>query len=80
MSPYEITYPGGSVEHWNEETSAVWLDRVTQIYPHVVWLTPIPQKNWEYTPSIGLIRQLLSDRMHPLTLAGLDSAMRELGR
>ena len=80
MSPYELTYPGGSVEHWNEEAGAVWLDRVTEIYPHVVWLNPIPQKNWEFTPSIGLLRQLLAYRMYPLTLAGLDSAMRELGR
>jgi uncharacterized protein with von Willebrand factor type A (vWA) domain len=80
MSPYELTYPGGSVEHWNEEAGAVWVNRVTQIYPHVVWLNPIPQKHWEYTPSIGLIRQLFADRMYPLTLAGLDGAMRELGR
>jgi uncharacterized protein with von Willebrand factor type A (vWA) domain len=80
MSPYEITYPGGSVEHWNEEAGAVWLDRVAQIYSHVVWLNPIAAKHWEYTPSIGLVRQLISDRMYPLTLAGLDSAMRELGR
>ena len=80
MSPYEITYPGGSVEHWNEEAGAVWLDRVAQIYPHVVWLNPLPEKHWEYTPSIGLVRQLVSERMYPLTLAGLDSAMRELGR
>ena len=80
MSPYEITYPGGSVEHWNEEAGAVWLDRVAQIYPHVVWLNPLPEKHWEYTPSIGLVRQLLSGRMYPLTLAGLDFAMRELGR
>lgn len=80
MSPYEITYPGGSVEHWNEEAGAVWLDRVAQIYEHVVWLNPVPVKHWEYTPSVGLIRQLLSDRMYPLTLAGLDGAMRELNR
>ena len=80
MSPYEITYPGGSVEHWNEEAGAVWLDRVTQIYEHVVWLNPVAEKHWEYTPSIGLIRQMLSDRMYPLTLAGLDAAMRELNR
>ncbi|HLY05039.1 MAG TPA: VWA domain-containing protein [Rhizomicrobium sp.] len=80
MSPYEITYPGGSVEHWNEEAGAVWLDRVVQIYPHVVWLNPIAEIHWEYTPSIGLVRQLFSERMYPLTLAGLDSAMRELGR
>jgi hypothetical protein len=80
MSPYEITYPGGSVEHWNEEAGAVWLDRVAQIYGHAVWLNPVPVKHWEYTPSVGLIRQLLSDRMYPLTLAGLDHAMRELNR
>jgi uncharacterized protein len=80
MSPYEITYPGGSVEHWNEEAGAMWLDRVAQIYQHVVWLNPVPVKHWEYTPSVGLIRQLLSDRMYPLTLAGLDHAMRELNR
>ena len=80
MSPYEITYPGGSVEHWNEEAGAMWLDRVAQIYEHVVWLNPVPVKHWEYTPSVGLIRQLLSDRMYPLTLAGLDHAMRELNR
>jgi uncharacterized protein len=80
MSPYEITYPGGSVEHWNEEAGAIWLDRVAQIYEHVVWLNPVPEKHWDYTPSIGLIRQILSDRMYPLTLGGLDTAMRELNR
>jgi uncharacterized protein with von Willebrand factor type A (vWA) domain len=80
MSPYEITYPGGSVEHWNEEAGAIWLDRVAQIYEHVVWLNPVAQKHWEYTPSIGLINQIISDRMYPLTLGGLDSAMRELNR
>ncbi|HVT23884.1 MAG TPA: VWA domain-containing protein [Rhizomicrobium sp.] len=80
MSPYEITYPGGSVEHWNEEAGAVWLDRVAQIYPHVVWLNPVAQKHWEYTPSIGLIGQIMNNRMFPLTLGGLDAAMRELNR
>ena len=80
MSPYEITYPGGSVEHWNEEAGAVWLQRVTQIYQHVVWLNPVSEQHWDYTPSVDMIRQLVSDRMYPLTLAGLDSGMRELGR
>jgi hypothetical protein len=80
MSPYEITYPGGSVEHWNEEAGAIWLDRVAQIYEHIVWLNPVAEKHWGYTPSIGLIQQLISGRMYPLTLAGLDSAMRELNR
>jgi uncharacterized protein with von Willebrand factor type A (vWA) domain len=80
MSPYEITYPGGSVEHWNEEAGAIWLDRVAQIYEHIVWLNPVAEKHWDYTPSIGLIRQIISDRMYPLTLGGLDAAMRELNR
>jgi uncharacterized protein with von Willebrand factor type A (vWA) domain len=80
MSPYEVTYPGGSVEHWNEEAGAIWLDRVAQIYEHVVWLNPVPEKHWEYTPSIGLIRQIVSERMYPLTLGGLDSAMKELNK
>jgi len=80
MSPYEITYPGGSVEHWNEEAGAVWMERVTQIYEHMVWLNPVAEKHWDYTPSIQLMRQLTSDRMFPLTLGGLDAAMRELNR
>lgn len=75
-----VELPGGSVEHWNEEAGAVWLDRFAQVYAHVVWLNPLPENHWEYTPSIALVRQLLSGRMYPLTLAGPDSAMRELGR
>jgi uncharacterized protein with von Willebrand factor type A (vWA) domain len=80
MSPYEITYPGGSVEHWNEEPGAVWVDRMTQIYESAVWLNPTPERHWEYTPSIGVVKQLMNDRMYPLTLQGLDKAMRELVR
>ena len=80
MSPYEITYPGGSVEHWNEEAGAIWLDRLTQIYDSVVWLNPTGERHWDYTPSIGLMRQLVNDRMYPLTIEGLDKAMRELVR
>jgi uncharacterized protein with von Willebrand factor type A (vWA) domain len=80
MSPYEITYPGGSVEHWNEEAGAIWLDRVNQIYDRVVWLNPTGERHWDYTPSIDVIRKLMGDRMYPLTLEGLDKAMRELVR
>jgi uncharacterized protein len=80
MSPYEIVYPGGSVEHWNEESGQAWLERVAHIYPHMVWLNPIPEKHWTYSQSIEMIRQLTEDRMYPLTLDGLDRAMRELVR
>ncbi|GGD08699.1 VWA domain-containing protein [Pyruvatibacter mobilis] len=80
MSPYEITYAGGSVEHWNEEPGGVWLERLQQVYENVVWLNPVAERHWEYTPSIELVRQLIGDRMFPLTLEGLDGAMRELSR
>ncbi|WP_287977767.1 VWA domain-containing protein [Sphingomonas sp.] len=80
MSPYEITYPGGSVEHLNEEAGATWVQRLTTTYPAAVWLNPIPEAQWGYTQSIQILRQLMSDRMYPLTLAGLDAAMRELTR
>jgi uncharacterized protein with von Willebrand factor type A (vWA) domain len=80
MSPYEITYPGGSVEHWNEEAGAVWVERVTRIFEHAVWLNPTAERHWEYTPSVDVMRQLMGDRMYPLTLEGLDKAMRELSR
>ncbi|MGB6087385.1 vWA domain-containing protein [Parvibaculum sp.] len=80
MSPYEITYAGGSVEHWNEEPGGVWLERVTQIYENCVWINPIPERHWEYTPSLQIIKQIMGERMYPLTLEGLDHAMRELSR
>ena len=80
MSPYEVVYPGGSVEHWNEEAGAVWLERVTRIYEHAVWLNPVKQAWWGNTQSVGMIQQIMGDRMYPLTLDGLDRAMRELSR
>src|SRR5437762_6387139 len=80
MSPYEITTPGGSIERFNEEAGAVWLERVARTYPACVWLNPVPQDQWDMTYSIRMVRQLLGGRMYPLTLAGLDQAMRELVR
>lgn len=80
MSPYEISMPGGSVEHWNEEAGAAWIQRVTDIYPACAWLNPVPEKYWHYTPSIQMMSQLMSDRMFPLTLEGLDRATKSLSR
>ena len=80
MSPYEIMVPGGSVEHFNPEAGALWMERVTRTYPACVWLNPVAENEWNYTQSIALIRQLMSGRMYPLTLEGLDRAMRELVR
>jgi uncharacterized protein with von Willebrand factor type A (vWA) domain len=80
MSPYEIMAPGGSIEHFNEETGAIWLERVARTYPGCVWLNPVAEKDWEYTQSIRIMRQLMGGRMYPLTLEGLDNAMRELAR
>ena len=80
MSPYEIAMPGGSVEHWNEEAGAVWLKRVTEIYDKVVWLNPTPERYWSYSQSTQMIEQIIGPRMFPLTIEGLDRAMKELGR
>ena len=80
MSPYEITTPGGSIEHFNEEAGGVWLERVARTYPACVWLNPVPENQWDMTYSVRMIRQLLGGRMYPLTLDGLDRAMRELVR
>jgi hypothetical protein len=80
MSPYEILYPGGSVEHWNEEAGHVWMERVLHVYPHAVWLNPVDQGWWDMTTSTKMVRQLMGGRMFPLTLDGLDRAMRELSR
>jgi uncharacterized protein with von Willebrand factor type A (vWA) domain len=75
MSPYEITYPGGSVEHSNAEPGSVWLKRLMKAYPKYVWINPQPQGAWRQTQSIALIRELLEDRMYPLTLSGLEASI-----
>ncbi len=80
MSPYEIEQPGGSVEHWNEEAGRVWMQRLTAHFPQLVWLNPEPEERWKWTPSITITRELVDDRMYPLTLDGLDRTMRELKR
>ena len=78
MSPYEIAYPGGSVEHNNDEPGLVWMKRLLDVYAHAVWLNPQPEDRWTYYDSIGMVRELTGDRMFPLTLGGLEGAMREL--
>ncbi|MBY9061943.1 VWA domain-containing protein [Sphingomonas yunnanensis] len=80
MSPYEITHPGGSVEHHNDEPGATWLGRLTEAYPAAAWLNPAPEAHWDYAASTALIRDLLRGRMFPLTLDGIDAATRELAR
>jgi uncharacterized protein with von Willebrand factor type A (vWA) domain len=80
MSPYEIEQPGGSVEHWNEESGRAWMTRIAAHFPHLVWLNPEPEDRWKWTPSVEITRALVGGRMFPLTLEGLDGAMRELKR
>jgi uncharacterized protein with von Willebrand factor type A (vWA) domain len=78
MSPYEIVYAGGSVEHWNEEPGAIWIKRLLSAYPKAIWLNPEPEQRWDYTPSVKLTRELMEDRMFPLTLRGLDAGIKSL--
>ena len=80
MSPYEVVYPGGSVEHWNEEPGQVWMTRMLDHFKHSIWLNPVPERHWQYTPSLEMLQQVMGSRMFPLTLAGLDRGMRELNR
>ena len=78
MSPYEIVYAGGSVEHWNEEAGAVWIKRLLHTFPKAIWLNPEPEQRWGYTPSIKLVRELMDDRMFPLTVSGLEDGIKRL--
>ena len=78
MSPYEIVYAGGSVEHWNDEPGAVWIKRLLNTYPKAIWLNPEPRARWDYSPSVKLTRELMGDRMYPLTIAGLDEGIKAL--
>jgi uncharacterized protein with von Willebrand factor type A (vWA) domain len=78
MSPYEIVYAGGSVEHWNEEPGAVWIKRLLSAYPKAIWLNPEPKQRWDFTPSIKLTRELIDNRMFPLTISGLDQGIKAL--
>jgi uncharacterized protein with von Willebrand factor type A (vWA) domain len=80
MSPYEVSHAGGSVEHWNAESGALWLERLTSHYRRAAWLNPQTQRAWGHAQSISMIRQLMEGRMFPLTLAGLDEMTRELSR
>ncbi|MCA0927326.1 vWA domain-containing protein [Ruegeria profundi] len=80
MSPYEIAYPGGANEHWNQESGQVWLQRAREQWPSNLWINPVPEKQWNYTHSIGMIQDIFEDRMMPMTLAGLEKGMRELTR
>ncbi|HAQ35224.1 MAG TPA: VWA domain-containing protein, partial [Alphaproteobacteria bacterium] len=81
MAPYEITHPGGSVEGWNEEAGSVWLKRFVDTWPDLVWINPEPKKWWGHTYSIRLVQEIVgAHRMFPLTLDGVDGAMKELAR
>ena len=80
MSPYEVTHAGGSVEHFNEEPGAIWLKRILGQFERAAWLNPVRREEWDYTWSTAAIRQLFGDRMYPLTLDGLEEAMRALAR
>ena len=80
MAPYEITQPGGSVEHWNEEAGYVWLQRFMETYKKLIWINPYPREAWDYTSSTRIIRELINEQMFPLTLQGLEDGMRFLAK
>jgi uncharacterized protein with von Willebrand factor type A (vWA) domain len=80
MSPYEIVQPGGSVEHWNEESGEMWMRRVRDVYDKVIWLNPVPEEDWQYTQSVAITHQLMEGHMYPLTLRGMEEGMAYLSK
>ncbi len=80
MSPYEVAYRGGANEHYNDEAGEVWLRRAREQWPDNIWINPTPEQHWPYTRSIAMIREIFENRMYPMTLKGIESAMKELGR
>mgnify|MGYP000482804322 CR=1 FL=1 len=80
MAPYEITQPGGSIEHWNEEAGAVWMQRVTDHFDKVVWINPLPEDYWGQGGSLGITKNLVEDNMFPMTVEGLERGMKYLSR
>ncbi|XOZ34292.1 vWA domain-containing protein [Halomonadaceae bacterium KBTZ08] len=80
MAPYEVSHPGGSIEHWNEEAGSTWFQRLTDHFSKVVWLNPLPEDYWGQGGSLGMIQKLVGYQMYPMTLEGLESAMRYLSR
>lgn len=80
MSPYEIAYPGGANEHWNEEAGETWLRRAREKWPANLWINPVPEKHWRHTPSIAMISEIFEGRMVPMTLEGISRGMKELSR
>ena len=80
MSPYEIVQPGGSVEHWNDESGEMWMRRLLEVYDKVAWINPVPEDEWQFTQSVAITNQLLEGHMYPLTLKGLEEAMAYLSK
>jgi uncharacterized protein with von Willebrand factor type A (vWA) domain len=78
MGPYEITYPGGSVEHWNEEAGITWMQRLLNHFKNAIWLNPQPEKYWNYHASINILHEVMEQRMYPLTLHGISDGIKEL--
>jgi len=78
MGPYEITYPGGSVEHWNEEAGSVWMQRILEHFNKAIWLNPQPEQQWSYYHSIDIMKSIVEQKMYPLTIAGLTDGIKEL--
>ena len=80
MAPYEITNPGGSIEHWNEDPGAMWIKRLSKHFENMAWLNPVPEDHWDYTSSVCILKDLFDDRMYSLTLKGLEEGMSSLSK
>ena len=80
MSPYEIVYPGGSIEHWNEKPGSYWIDKIVSYFDKVIWLNPEKENNWEYSQSTKILKNLINDMMFELNISGIEKGMKELAK
>ncbi len=80
MAPYEITHAGGSVEHWNEEAGAIWMQRMVDYFDKVIWINPTPLDTWEYSTSVALTKKMVDEQMFPLTIRGIENGMNYLSK
>lgn len=80
MSPYELLSVGGSVEYMSQDTGQAWLKRITNHFDKVAWLNPETPSYWQYTQTIGLIKDIMQGHMYPMTLHGIEDMTKYLAR
>lgn len=78
MAPYELMIPNGTLERMRT-SNVKGIDRLRSLaqgFPKRVWLNPLGESSWGYYDTVERVGALFP--MFPLTLAGLERAVRQL--